>query len=353
MGCRKLAEFEPDIWLPGRDVPRAGFARGIGGRSSGRRMLNSPVLPSAGFTGNFATLFPGAYQVAQSDLGLTYGGTMRATGATPPVITLTGALSGVPVPIEVDCTAGGALGAWTGSVSYDGGSTVAQVFTSAATIALVGAGTGLTLNIAAGNAAVDDVWKATASALGDQSGNGSNYSQATASKQPIIGVGLNGKVSLIHSGSSLVSLLNLPAPATTAYYTAAVFRQLSWGANLTMWGRTSGLGETVFQTTSTPTLSSYSGTAVANGGAPIGTWVDAELKRSNNAADTHKFGTTTVTASSGNNATTGMEIGSATGTNFGNIELLLLVHTPNLPDWVAFRSAVNSAAGYGVGTVLL
>jgi len=318
------------------------------------------VAAGSAFSGNFATLFPGAYQVVQTDLGLTYGGTMLAsalnTGTT--VVTLTGTLSGSPVPIWVGGNNNAAVGSGANfSVFYDGaGVTEAQNITppSAGTpVALTGAGTGLFASWSAGNGAAGDVYKATCAALADQSGAAKHYSQATASKQPVFGIGLNGKVSLIHSGSSLVSLLNLPAPATTAYYTAAVFRQLSWGANLTMWGRTSGLGETVFQTTSTPTLSSYSGTAVANGGAAIGTWVDAELKRSNNAADTHKFGTTTATASSGNNATTGMEIGSATGTNFGNIELLLLVHTPNLPDWVAFRAAVNSAAGYGVGAVLL
>lgn len=317
-----------------------------------------PVAAGSAFSGNFATLFPGAYQVAQSNLGLTYGGTMRATGTTPPVITLTGSLAGAPVPIEVDCTGGGALGVWFGTISFDGGATVAQAFTSAATVPLVGAGTGLTLNIAAGTASTDNVWKATAAANGDQSGNGLNYSQATASKQPLIGVGLNGKVSLIFDGvdDSYVSLLNLPAPGTTNYYCAAVFRQWGWAANATLWGRTSNvpaIGETVFQTTSSPTVSSYTGTAIANGGAPINTWVVAELNRSNNASDTHKFGSTTSTGNSGNNVTTGMEIGTATGVSPGKIEILLLVHTPNLPDWVAFRAAVNSAGGYGVGAVLL
>lgn len=41
------------------------------------------------------------------------------------------------------------------------------------------------------------------------------------------------------------------------------------------------------------------------------------------------------------------------GASFGNFELLLLVYTPNLPDWAAVRAAVNSATGYGVGAVLL
>jgi len=321
------------------------------------------VAAGSAFSGNFATLFPGAYQVAQTDLGLTYGGTLLAAvgNAGTTVVTLTGSLSSVPVPVWAVGTNSAAIGSGANyNIYYDGiGTTVAMNVTPASAgvaVPLTGAGTGLSLTWSAGTCAPGDLYRATCSALGDQSGNGLGYSQATASKQPIVGPGLNGRVSLIHSGSSLVSLLNLPVPGTTPYYTAAVFRQLSWGSSLTMWGRTSGLGETVFQSTGgpSPNLTSYSGTGITgNTGAPLGTWVDAEIKRSNAAGDTHKFGATTVTGSSGNNATTGMEIGSATGTSFGNIELLLLVHTPNLPDWVAFRAAVNSAAGYGVGAVLL
>lgn len=351
MGCRKL------IWTP-EDEPRAGFARGIGGRVSGRRMLNSPVLPSAGFSGNFADLFPGAYQVVQTDRGLTYSGTPLPTAAntSTTALTLTGTLATTPVPILVKAENTLAIGAGaTFSISYDGGATQAMTGvnpTAGVPVALTGAALGLLIAWSVGASVANDTWTATSAALADQSGNGKDFSQASAPKQLLLAPGLSGKATLVARGatgsSSFVSTLNLPVPGTTPYYTFAVFRQLSWTINATMWGRTSGLGETVFQTTATPALSSYSGTAIANGGAAINQWVIAELTRSNSAGDTHKFGSTTVTGSSGNNATTGLEIGSATGIGYGNIEIACLVHTPNLPNWAQVRSAVTSFYGASV-----
>lgn len=93
---------------------------------------------------------------------------VTATGTTPPTVTITGTQK-VPVNLWVQCTANaGARGTWTGQFSIDGGVTWTQ-FTSAATVAVIvtdpasGAtiDTGLVINIATGNAATDNVWKAT------------------------------------------------------------------------------------------------------------------------------------------------------------------------------------------------
>lgn len=80
-------------------------------------------------------------------------------GTTPPTLTLSGTLSR-PLNLRVECTLLGARGTWTGRYSFDNGVTW-TAFTSAATVALTGSG--LTLAIATGSAAVDNVWTASTS----------------------------------------------------------------------------------------------------------------------------------------------------------------------------------------------
>lgn len=89
---------------------------------------------------------------------------VTAAGTTPPTITLTGTANQY-VNLRVECTTGGALATWVLRYSIDGGiSWVQENVASAATVA-VGT-TGLTLNIAAGTAATDNVW--TAKVLGHE-----------------------------------------------------------------------------------------------------------------------------------------------------------------------------------------
>lgn len=120
----------------------------------------------------------GGMQIVVSD-GVPVTGTpgvVSANGTTPPTVTVTGT-SNRHIDLRVECTsiAGGAtLGLWTGRYSTDnGGSWIA--FTSAASVpvndsflsqenGLIEA-TGLTFNIAAGSAAVNNYWT---SATADQ-----------------------------------------------------------------------------------------------------------------------------------------------------------------------------------------
>jgi len=99
----------------------------------------------------------------KTDVGLVMGG-VTATGTTPPTVTLTSTAQAQPVNLQVQCTGNaGALGTWTGRYSVDGGVTWVS-FTSAATVSVIdpnGTDTGVVINIAAGNAATDNVWKAT------------------------------------------------------------------------------------------------------------------------------------------------------------------------------------------------
>lgn len=142
--------------------------------------------PLPTLTGNPISAFPIRFKIVKGgvvgtatfqisyDGGTTYGpetvtaasvilgeglslGAVTSTGTTPPVITLTG----TPLRslnLRVECTLGGILATWTGRWSVDGGVTW-TAFTSAATVLM--AGTGVTLNIAAGAAATDNVWTAS------------------------------------------------------------------------------------------------------------------------------------------------------------------------------------------------
>lgn len=311
----------------------------------------------------FNNLFTGSYQVVQTDLGLTYGSTLLDTGGGNPVLTLSGSSLKVnsAVPIWVKCTSGGSLGVWTYSIYYDGlGTTPIMSGTSAATIALSGASAvnGLTLNIAAGTATLNNIWKATASGLNDQSGNNLHYSQTTASLQPIVTAGLNGKSGLLFDGVNdfLTSSLFLPQAGTNPIGLLAVFNNRSFIAN----GRLFMLANAVQDLCEIANLDSLNiwsrNNTVVSTSQTFNVWVRCRADYSNNTTDIFRVGASQVTGNAGNTATqSGRNIGAFNGSTFpSNMELLALLylnHIPTAGEMSAFDAAVNSAAGYGVGNV--
>ncbi len=317
-------------------------------------MLMAGSRVAAPFNGNFASLFtPGTVlQSVQTDLGLTYGGTLLATGTTPPVITLTGTLAGAPTAITVTDTLPGILGTWTGLVTYGDNST--QAFTSAAAVALTGKGAGLTLNIAAGAAAGDNTWKATCSGLADQSGNGKNYSQATASTQPLIAVGVNGIASLLFDGVDdvLTSTLTLPAPGTTPSFAWVIYRYIDSvaAANHYLLSDSTG-GQLLLYSNSGAAVTEQFNNSNANPVAiAFGTFTRDEAYFSNSASDYHKSGGTTASGTNAGNAAGGTR-SIAGPVSFGHVEVLALVYTNTLPSGAqlaALSAAVTSKYGSGV-----
>lgn len=316
------------------------------------------INPGSGSTLiNFASLFTAGsvLQSVQSDLGLTVSGTLFDTGGAGPVLTFSGSLLGPVVPIWVKCTTGGTLNTWTYSIYYDGlGTTAAMTGTSASTITLTGAGAGLTLNIAAGTAPLNNIWKATCSGLADQSGNGWHYTQPTASAQMIITAGLNGIAGLAASpGMGLISSLNLPAPGTTPYTQLFVARWTAVTVNQCFLNGTANT-HPVYIHSGFPAVSFYNGADViinATSMLTLGTWVEAESLYSNSASDDKKVGTDTTTGNSGNNTTTGLIIcGNGAAGYTWNGELLALITVLGNPSRTAFRTAVT--AKYGASVVI-
>lgn len=145
----------------------------------------------------------------RADMGVTLGGTLRATGTSPPAWTISGTPAVQVQPhFEIDSVAGGTgLGQATYKWSMDGGATYTAtgVVTAAGPTAL--GATGLSVAMAAGPYNIDNKYDGTVSAWADQSGNANHAAQATASRQPIFEVaGLNNKPAINPRGAAAVRL---------------------------------------------------------------------------------------------------------------------------------------------------
>lgn len=127
----------------------------------------------------------------------TYDTSLYATGTTPPALTLSGIQTLFsPIGLRVECTSiagGAARGLWALRYSLDSGGTwLASGVTSAATIALGGAATGLTLNIAAGNAATNNVWQIATSSIRSRQDSSKFLISATSAQSALLLTGASG-----------------------------------------------------------------------------------------------------------------------------------------------------------------
>lgn len=316
-------------------------------------LVFKPGAPA--FNGNFATLFPGAYLVLQADKGLTFGGTLKLTGTSTSVVTLSGSTPATPVPIMAKCTTAANIGSGAQfSIYYDGGTTPAMTSVTPAVatpVALTGAASGQSISWAAGSAILNDTWKATASALADQSGNGKNAIQATATKQPIVTPGYNGRVGLLFDGVDdlLISTITIPYP----FQTLLVCRSVVKGAADGLCG-----GENPWQGSITGDATHYSQYAGSFANT-VNNALTAQQRFAaiftNSTADSLKVGSGALVtgANAGSAAGTKMAIGGfADGIRQANIEFLdMIVSAPT--DYSAFDVALNSAAGYNTAAVLV
>lgn len=319
-----------------------------------------------GFNGNFASIFPGALQIIQTDLGLTYGGTPFAAGTTPPVVTSTGALTAKPVPILAKCTNAAAIGSGAQfSIYYDGtGTTPAMTGVTPAVgtpIALTGVGAGLSWTWAAGTAALNNTWTATGTVSADQTSNHLDAAQATATRQPIVGIGLNGRVHLQSDGVDdyLQSNLALPNPTITPTYIYGVVRDDSWISGRGICGPTTNFAGRIMQLTGTNNLIQGGFGNVGNAVATTtGTWnrLKSYVTGSSATALLQVGSTVAAGADDGhqNTACTAFNLFGERVTTFAACSWLLFVALPYLPSAAqiaAADAAVNSVLGYGAGNV--
>ena len=305
-----------------------------------------------GFNGNFASLFPTAYQVVQSDRGLTYGGTMLATAGNTSTATmaLSGTLASRPVPIWIVLDVSGIIA----DIYYDGlGVTPAMSGVSVLggiPIALTGAASGLTITPSAGTLVANNSWKATCSALADQSGNGFHYTQATAAAQPVVTLGLNGKPGLqfVEGRSTFLnSSCALPAPGTTPWMICAVFTMVANSS----FGRifTDGNFMGLIANNGTTSVLQYGPNGLqASAAITLGTPVAVDTQFSNSAADFLKVGASApVTCGpAGSAASAGRMIGGNLA--FATVDLYALIYVPVSGYTAAWRAAVANYYGGSV-----
>lgn len=319
---------------------------------------NRGRIPDGNGPVNLASFLPGAYQSFQTNLGFTYGGSLLplAGNTATTTVSLTGSLSGVAVPIKVRATNSASIGSGaTFNIYYDGGTTpVATGVTPSAgvPVALTGAATGLSVTFTAGTSVNNNEWDATCAAIADQTGNGWHFSQATASLQPIVGVGVNGIPSIRFGigAEKLDSLLNMPAPGTTPWAMAAVLRTNTYIGSGRMIGAVGAANTCMLWTPSSPNLAIFNGlTAGVSGQLAAGTWGAVDCAFTNSTADYCRPGTGpgTTGSNAGNSSSTGRRIGFD-GTNpTGLFDLLALAHVP-VQSFAAWRAAVTTVFG---GTV--
>jgi len=322
---------------------------------------NRRAGPGNRFNGNFASLFPGAYQVIQSDLGLTYGGQTLASGTTPPVGSLTGALTTPPVPLWFKCTNAAPIGGAVFNAYADGlGVTpfmTGIVPTAGVPVALTGPCTGLSHAWAAGTAALDNVWKATSAAQADQSGNGKHASQAVPASQPVITAGLNGKVGLLFDGVNDYIQSTVGTLFTTSYLILVVGRitGAAVGSNAIVSGSPGNYAGTIYQDTA-GTFSQYAsglGNSVAFFNTTNQRWA---AKFTNSAADSLRIGSlATVTGVSAGGAASATRTIGASGDpgQYAKFEMFSVIYLPTATDYSAFDAALNSAGGYGSGAIAI
>ncbi len=209
----------------------------------------------------------------------------------------------------------------------------------------------------AGTSVTNDTWSATCAGLADQSGNGKNATMATASAQPVLTVGYNGKPGLLFDGvnDELRSTVNTLLTALP-YQTIVIARYLSTAANQVLVGTDGFTGPAIYQNAAN-TVQGYNGTA----GLTIAGFVSTSQTRfsalfTGSTSDVLRAGSGSRTGVNG-----GTAIPSATATHvgigrfealgiFGNIEVLAVMVVP--PTALgALDAALNSAAGYGPGAI--
>lgn len=191
--------------------------------------------------------------------------------------------------------------------------------------------------------------------------NGFAASQATGSKQPILGTGVNSRPKITFDGVDDVlidSVLDLPAPGTTPIFAWGIINQITWAASKAVWGAGSvGSVAQITGLTSTPNLVSYAGVATGplNNGAALGSPVRVEQFHNNNTTDYLKLGSVSVTGvNTGNgNPAASWNLGAAlNASSFGNFDIyacLVFSGKPSGAELSALDAAVTSWYGGLVG----
>ena len=127
----------------------------------------------------------------------TNSSTMRSAGTSPPVISVATSGGTQPFGLVIQCTLLGVRGVWQFRYSLDNGNTWTNGITSAATVAIAN---GLTLTIATGAAATNDVWTSTISAWANKGTVSDSLTNSVVAQSVYTLSAINGHPALYFDG---------------------------------------------------------------------------------------------------------------------------------------------------------
>jgi hypothetical protein len=177
--------------------------------SVGMSMPRSPLIAIRNIAQQYGGLFWGRF-----DTGITLGATLKAVGTSPPAVTISGSVAQF-VALYVKIDGAGDETTATYRWSTDGGATFVQTARPVAGGPHALGSTGISVTFPAGTYAVDNIYRATASAWADQSLAGNNPTNAVAGQQPIVDVD-----GLLFDGvdDSLIFASTLSAPSGASFF---------------------------------------------------------------------------------------------------------------------------------------
>lgn len=189
----------------------------------------------------------------------------------------------------------------------------------------------------------------------DQSGNGFNYSQAVAGKQPTITAGVNGNPGLLCTlaGTQLLtSGLTLPAPGTTPTWIGMVWRNVAVvNTGRPLSDTSTGISDIVYMSANDTNLRQFNGAAGNIANMTLGTLECDEFYFSNSASDYIKRGSNAVVTgtSAGNGVGVGRNIGGNDATtSYTTAEYFHVIYVAGAPQVAAiakWKAAVKLQYG--------
>lgn len=200
-------------------------------------------------------------------MGITLGGTLKATGTAPPVVTMTGSTAALAAPrIEITPDAthfryaadnGAVAPTWIES----------NVVIPAGDYTAIGELAGITFNFPAGPYSTDNVYQATIAMVADQSPNGNHFVQVTPALQPIFWLVdplNNNRPAAKFDGVDdfMTAAFAIPAPATSPRQHRRIYRLITWAPSAAFQGGNAGTCQQILCANSSPELRMFSGAAL-------------------------------------------------------------------------------------------
>lgn len=235
----------------------------------------------------------------EADRGVTLGTTPRASGTTPPVVTLSG--SGPTIALRIEITTGGALGAALFRWSKNNGSTFEQSGQTTAASFPLGT-TGYTAAFPSGTYSTNNVYLGTVATWADQSGNSNDLVQATASAQPTVSFNaFGGQWALQGDGAALYLKRTFSGTKSQPITAGVVANAVNGGYQID--GIASG--NRVALASDGSKVSLYAGNAFVEGGALTGPMTN--VAKANGASSTIRTsGAQINSGNAGSNTLTGL-----------------------------------------------